>query len=820
MRNIIALARREMTSIFCAPLAWVVLGLFLAFTGFFFMLIAASTMQANMTGTFQVIKFISLFAIPLLTMRLMSEEYRGGTIETLMTAPVTDAAVVAGKFLAALTFYLFMLAPTLIYVVILRRYGGIDLGPVASGYIGLALTGAMFIALGLLCSALTQHQIISGAAAMVLLLLLSVVGTAAPYAGPDAGPLMDYATVESHLAAFASGRIPVRDSFYFISFTCFFLFLATRAVESRRWRAAGASGPAATPWNTMTRGAILLGIACMLAGLMARQILAGASFKDAAVLGPILLGSALSLAGMALNFGWVLSTVRERRFLAGLNVWAAVALSVLLLTISNAIIAATPQTDAWFLDMTGRRVHTLSEKSRGVLAGLDRYTTITVFFATGEVTTGYGGEPVVVTRRLKDLLRLYQARGVKTQWVDIYADKIKAQKTALALNVPMTPDTLVITAGARHVQIPFINLYAIDYAYGSVPMLSGFQGEEKITSAIVALTETKQTVVYFLTGHGEFAPKGDPARSFNELTADLLRDNMKVATLNLAQIGAVPDDCGLLVIAGPTAPFSPDDAQRLSEYLQGGGKLLLAALPRLAQPIGGTVAGLEEVLAQYNLHVIDTQVVMGVGRDSRSGAQMISNAFRLPCIPSHPITKDLSTLNCVVQTACPVTALIPDLPLIPGKPAPLRSDWLVTSLIETNPQGWGESNLLGEARPEFTEAKDTKGPVSMAVAVSRRPDKNGAVPSRPATRLVVLGSTSILDDAAISTVQANRTFALNCVNWLVERETLLGIPPQRADRRELAVSPVLLRCIFVLTALFMPLAAGAAGVCIWWARRR
>ena len=578
-----------------------------------------------------------------------------------------------------------------------------------------------------------------------------------------------------------------------------------------------------TLWNTLTRGAILLGIVCLFAGLAAHRILEGARLTQVAVMGPIIAGAALTLGGILLNLGWVVGLLRQRRFLAGLNVWAAVMLSVILLVVANAIVVATPQTDAWFLDMTRERIHTLSEKSLNILKGLDREVTITALYGTGSVSTGYGGKGVGVTQRLKDLLRLYQSRGVKTQWVDIYSDKLKAQQVALALKAPLEADTLVVTAGDQRAQIPFISLFEIDYAYGTVPTLGGFQGEEKITSAIVSLIERKPKTVCFLTGHGELTPEGDASKALGEFTADLRRDNMKVEKLNLSQTGQIPEDCGLLVIAGPTAPFPTEEALRLEEYLAGGGKLLLAVKPRVA---GGGIAGLEGLLAQYNAQLFDDEVVIEVGRDLRSGAQAGGISFYTTFQAGHTITRDMGALNCYVQAASPVVALVSDAaPQTPGGPPTLRSDWLVTPLLQTSPEGWGETDITDKP-VTFDEKKDRRGPVTMAMAVSRKP--RSAVPNAPASaptaatgaRLVILGATSILDDGALTANQANRTFALNCVNWLTERETHLGIPPQRAQRKELAVSPAMFRAIFFLTVLGMPLAAGFAGVWVWWARRR
>ena len=236
MRNIPALTWREINATFFSPLAYVILTLYLFFSGFFFFLILERSRQASMSGLIGILTVLFLVSIPLLTMRLLSEEYRSGTIESLMTAPVTDAEVVMGKYFGALIFFLFMLAPTGLYVVILRRFGNPDMGPILSAYLGLVLMGAMFIALGLFCSSLTRNQIVAGVLGIVSLLLLWVLGAVGEGMNGDLAPIVRYLGAQQHVQSFSSGRIAFRDCFYFLSFTVFWLFLTVRVLESKRWR--------------------------------------------------------------------------------------------------------------------------------------------------------------------------------------------------------------------------------------------------------------------------------------------------------------------------------------------------------------------------------------------------------------------------------------------------------------------------------------------------------------------------------------------------------------------------------------------------------
>jgi len=236
MRNIPALTWREINSAFFSPLAYIVLTIFLFFSGFFFYWIAAESLQASMADIIGVITFLFLVATPFLTMRLLSEEYRSGTVEILMTAPVTDAEVVLAKFFGALVFFVFMLAPTAVYVVVLCVLGDPEIGPIVSAYVGLFLMGAQFLALGLFASALTRNQIVAGVTALVMLLILWVFGAAGEIMVGPLAPVLGYVGTSQHLQPFSNGRITFRDSFYFISMTCFWLFVAVRALESRRWR--------------------------------------------------------------------------------------------------------------------------------------------------------------------------------------------------------------------------------------------------------------------------------------------------------------------------------------------------------------------------------------------------------------------------------------------------------------------------------------------------------------------------------------------------------------------------------------------------------
>ncbi len=238
MEKVWLLTRREVGSYFVSPIAYVAMALFLVIAGFFF---ALSDFRpgapAAMRSIFDVMMIILVFVLPIITMRAISEEQKTGTIETLLTAPVTDVEVVAAKFLGSWVFYLAVLAPTLLYVVLLEAFGEPDLGPIASGYLGLALLGALYVAVGLFASSLTSNQVIAAVVAFVILLVLALVGPwLATLAPPPWRDALQMATVRSHYIDFSQGVVDGVHVIYFVALTLYALFLTVKVLESRRWR--------------------------------------------------------------------------------------------------------------------------------------------------------------------------------------------------------------------------------------------------------------------------------------------------------------------------------------------------------------------------------------------------------------------------------------------------------------------------------------------------------------------------------------------------------------------------------------------------------
>jgi len=239
MSQMVAIARREFLSFFDTSVGYVVLALFLLMSGLFFSLTVLHTgVEASMRPFFDLSFFLLLFIAPAISMRLISEEMRLGTIESLMTWPVSDMQVVLGKWIGAVGFFLAMLAPTLIYPLVLEWYSAPDYGSILAGYLGLAMIGSLYLSFGTLASAIWPSQILAYLVAVFFWLIFVGLTTWLPqYIGDPWSAILYGMSIDlRYRSDFSKGVIDTSTIVYFVSAMAFFLVAAVKIVESRRWR--------------------------------------------------------------------------------------------------------------------------------------------------------------------------------------------------------------------------------------------------------------------------------------------------------------------------------------------------------------------------------------------------------------------------------------------------------------------------------------------------------------------------------------------------------------------------------------------------------
>jgi ABC-2 type transport system permease protein len=248
MRSFWPIFKRELFAFFVTPLAWVLIVVFLVVQGMhFFLLVDHFSRTADISGdetplsaffgNTVLLYMVLLVLVPPMTMRLFAEERRSGTIETLMTAPVSSAAVVLAKYAAVLLTYVAMWAPTALYLVILGRTGPLDWHAAASAYLGVLLVGAGYLSIGLCASALTRSQFLAMVWTALVLLVLFILGVGefVTREGTALHEICAYVSVWAHMNDFASGLVDTRRLLFYGTLTVLPLFVATRAVEAWRW---------------------------------------------------------------------------------------------------------------------------------------------------------------------------------------------------------------------------------------------------------------------------------------------------------------------------------------------------------------------------------------------------------------------------------------------------------------------------------------------------------------------------------------------------------------------------------------------------------
>ena len=226
---------KELRSYFNSAVAYVVIVVFLALLGWFYASNIFLINMASMREMFEIARWIFLFVIPAITMRLLAEERKSGTIELLATKPVHDSEIVLGKFLAAWSLMGIALLPTLVYYVTLTSIGSLDNGPIIGGYVGLFLMAGVFVSIGLFASSVTDNQIVAFLFGIFLILIFFILDKVLIFAPEGLASILEYLSTDAHFLSMARGVIDSRDLVYFLSILGFTLYCSVVSLGRRTW---------------------------------------------------------------------------------------------------------------------------------------------------------------------------------------------------------------------------------------------------------------------------------------------------------------------------------------------------------------------------------------------------------------------------------------------------------------------------------------------------------------------------------------------------------------------------------------------------------
>jgi ABC-type uncharacterized transport system involved in gliding motility auxiliary subunit len=442
-------------------------------------------------------------------------------------------------------------------------------------------------------------------------------------------------------------------------------------------------------------------------------------------------------------------------------------------------------------DWTSAGLYTLSEKSTQVLKGLTKPVTVTVFLTEGS--------PLYA--ETQELLKRYRAASPLLTVETLNPERNPARAQAFLKEMGDIRLSVVFRSGDKKKVVPVDALAELDYSraqLGGEPALKAFKGEQEFTAALLTVTQEKSPKVVFTKGHGE-RPIAGRVRDGFERVADLLRqDNCTVEEWDSLESQHVPDGTDLVVVAGPRTGFTFPETDALKEYLSAGGRALLMLDPEFAPGPGNRMVdlGLAAVLDAYGVRAGDDVVVDPRNALPLMGPEtVVARAYR-----GHPVTRLLEGLPVVF-------------PVVRSVGAAEKAPEGVTAqvLVETSADGWGETNLADLETKVEKDGKDVAGPVPLAVAVEAGVGKK--------TRLVVFGDADFASNGGISNA-ANLYFVTSAANWLLERESLISIPPKSTEQVAVSLSRSDIARITLLVLLILPGAAIGLGIGVWLKRRR
>jgi ABC-type uncharacterized transport system involved in gliding motility auxiliary subunit len=447
-------------------------------------------------------------------------------------------------------------------------------------------------------------------------------------------------------------------------------------------------------------------------------------------------------------------------------------------------------------DWTGSHIYSLSPKTRQVLRQLHRDVNVVVLMPPEQ--TLY--EPT------RELLQRYAAASprIHVEVLDPEKNPIRTDRLIKQYNV--TTAGVVLAAGNDRRIVASTELADVDFSgaqLGQQPEMTGYKGEQLFTSALLQLSEGRRPKILFTTGHGERSID-DTSRTGLATAREIIgRDNFDIEEWASLGKPAVPDKTDLVVIAGPTSSFLQPELNALTAYVRAGGRLLVLLDPTLS---GSKLVdtGLEAWLAGYGVKIDNDIVVDPTNPMPFFGPETLFAKD----YGDHPITKPMraGNLPVVVSLARSVGK---------GEPPP-NAGIQMTELVRTSSQSWGETDLA-HLDQVTKDDKDVPGPVSLGVAVEIKGGGPGG--ARPA-RLVAYGDSDFAANLLVRANSTNSTLLTNSLNWLIERQSLLGIPPAKTERVRLSLTGGELRTVWLLSLLVLPGLAVAAGVYVHFRRRR
>lgn len=454
---------------------------------------------------------------------------------------------------------------------------------------------------------------------------------------------------------------------------------------------------------------------------------------------------------------------------------------------------------AWRFDLTQNQSRSLSAETRAYLKNLDKPVRVVV-----TLTENNSDEDVAQAYRdVSGLLREYvfatagnEHGRISVEFLDVF----QRRRDAEALGIT-DPNSILVICEGRPRKIPLDQLYDV-----KDEVKQGFRGEQALTAAILDVSSPTKKKIYFLTGHGEMALDDASAeRGLSGLEAELKARNFAVDSVDLAQLGKIPEDAAVIVIAGPQGRFDRAEQELLRQYLSNRAGRVLA----LISP--GYPTGLDDLFFDWGILVDDVLIY-----DRSNAGQSETGDLILPALANHELTKSLLDYKIPLRFG-PSRSVRPD----PGRT--LDNNLQVSELVATSEQAWGEVNYRQRIVPVFDRGVDIAGSPRLTVvtASERRAARKIANIdsfSIPSGRVVAYGSADWIANGRLGVI-GNLSFFMSAINWTTGRDIELNVPARPIPKFQLSLTAQQIQRLRFSLLFVLPGIAALLGAVVYWTRR-
>ena len=709
-----AIYKKELRSYFNSFIGFLFIGVTLFFQGLYYTVYNLLYGYPYYSYVVSSTVFLFLISIPILTMRILSEERHNKTDQLILTAPVSVGGIVMGKFLALTTIFAIPTLISCIYPLILTKFGTVPLGHCYLALLAFFLYGIACIAICILISSVTESQVIAAVLSFGILFLgymMSSICSIISSSGNLLTNILNLFDMYTPFAELLNGTLNLDSVVYFLSLTVLALFLTVQSIQKRRY------------------------------SISVKQLSLGA-------------------------------------YSTGM-----IAIVVAIVAVVNVILGELPST--WTsIDMTAEKLYSLTDQTKEYLKNMTEDVTIYVMVNEDSQDATLGQ----TLQKYDDL-----SEHITVQYVDPTVNpSFHTQYTDSSISM----SSLIVVSDKRSKVIDYSDIYESSFDYETyTSTTTGYDGEGQITSALDYVTNDNMPQMYMTEGHGELTLS-------TTFTSGLTKENVEYETINLMDYEAVPEDASSLFINAPSSDFNSDDKDKVIEYLERGGNVVVV-LPYVDEEM----PNLEEILSYMGLTVADGLVV------EQNKQNYYQNPFYL--LPDMSYSTYTAGVNNNYYVFAPFSRGIQ----IVDEEAEGMS---YSSFMTTSDDAFSKTGLTDASNVSKGE-NDIDGPFGIGVEAVKEisaATEEGSTVTAEATLIVIGCEDFFTDNASLMVSGANQMIFNNIMGSFSDHEVSVSIPVKSYEISALMVSQVNIVTIGLIVTVVLPLGCLIVGFIIWFRRRK